>query len=89
VERVTSSTEKGEDDSNELFPMRFIYTSDDLLEAIVSIVNPNASSTFSRVLGWGLIKLELKTPSIFEIRKQYCALHPTHRQLGVDDLQHE
>jgi len=89
VERVTSSSEKGDDDNNDLFPMRFIYTSDDLLEAIISIVNPNASSTFSRVLGWGLIKLELKTPSIFEIRKQYRALHPTHRQLGVDDLQHE
>ena len=50
-----------------------------------ALVNPNAASTFSRVLGWGLIKLNLRTPTLSELRRRYSGLRPDVRQVGLDD----
>lgn len=65
--------------------IRFVYTSEDLLETIMNIPSGNASSTSATLCPWGLLKLEIATPSLHNLRKKYKELHPDNRQIGVDD----
>lgn len=62
--------------------IRFVYTSEDLLETITNIQNSNVSTSMA---GWGLIKMELNTPSLHALRNKYKELTPDVRQIGVDD----
>ena len=36
--------------------------------------------------GWGLVKLQLRTATLTELRDKYKELHPSKRQYGVDDV---
>ncbi len=62
-----------------------MYTCEDLLEAIMSVANPNFSGTFTRIVGYGSVKLNLYTPAMADLREKYAVLHPNTRQIGVDD----
>jgi len=67
------------------FTVRFIFTSEDLLEVILAIKNPNFSGTFTKHVGWNLLQLQLQTPTVEELRSKYRELSPDIRQMGVDD----
>jgi hypothetical protein len=62
--------------------IRFVYTSEDLLETIKSISDPNLGGA----LGWGLVRSNLNTPSLPLLRHKYKELRQDSRQVGVDDL---
>jgi len=59
---------------------RFLFDSDDLLDAISHIESPSNNE------GWGLVKLQLRTATLTELRDKYKELHPSKRQYGVDDV---
>ena len=59
---------------------RFLFDSDDLLDAISHIESPSNND------GWGLVKLQLRTATLTELRDKYKELHPSKRQYGVDDV---
>lgn len=62
--------------------IRFVYTSEDLLETLIAIENTNnLQSRFH----WGVIKPVIKTPSLPSLRIKYKELKPDCRQFGVDD----
>lgn len=71
--------------SDDDFPVRFVYTSEDLLEAVLAIKNPNFSGSHTRLLGWNTVRIQLKTPTILELRAKYRELRPDIRQMGVDN----
>ena len=56
-----------------------------MLETLAAISNPNSSTAFSRIYGWGLIKLDLKTPNLQELRIMFKEFHPKYRHLGIDE----
>mmetsp|Transcript_1502 Transcript_1502/g.2870 ORF Transcript_1502/g.2870 Transcript_1502/m.2870 type:complete len:535 (-) Transcript_1502:364-1968(-) len=62
--------------------IRFVYTSEDLLETITAIDNSNSAHAPFK---WGLIKAVIKTPSLPSLRATYKELKPDSRQIGVDD----
>jgi hypothetical protein len=80
--RDFEQTNKGEE-----FLIRFVYTCEDLLEAIMAISNPNFSGTFTRVLGYGVIRLNLHTPTLKDLQLKYSVLAPDTRQIGMDDVE--
>jgi len=82
-ERKKDSSSGADDAPN--FPVRFVYTSEDLLEVITSVSNPNFSGSYTRIIGWQLTKLHLKTPTVTELRQRYRELSPQIRQMGVDN----
>ncbi len=60
-----------------------LFTVDDMFEALTTIPRPNAST---RVYQTCAIKLELRTPTLQQLRVAFRELHPTHRHLGVDEV---
>ena len=64
---------------------RFLFDSEDLLEAIAAIDSPNHSSNVTRIQSWGMIRVLLKTPDITELRSIFSELHPSMSQIGLDD----
>eukprot|EP01084_Bolivina_argentea_P024219 45159_1 len=74
--------------SSEVLSLRYIYTCEDLLETLANIINPNNQSlSLNQSMRWGLIKLDLHTPNLHDLRLKFKQLHPRYIQLGVyDDL---
>jgi len=80
-------------------PVRFLFDTEDLLDAITSVSTPNFAlanadgggplkpgvGDVARLGGWGMIKVQLKTPSLAELRHTFALLHPRHHQMGVDE----
>ena len=64
--------------------IRFIFDSDDLLDAIKHIDPTNNSK--SNHPNVGQIKLKISTPSMINLRETFAELHPTYMQIGVDDF---
>jgi hypothetical protein len=62
-----------------------LFDSNDLLKAIVRIQSPNNRCNLTNVGSWGLVKVQLKSPSFHELRAQFRDLHPSQRQCSVDD----
>jgi hypothetical protein len=60
-----------------------LFTVDDMFDALTTIPRPNASA---RVYQTCAIKLELRTPTLQQLRVAFRELHPTHRHLGVDEV---
>jgi hypothetical protein len=66
-----------------------VYSSAKLFETCVHIQNQNNTRTANNGASWGLIKLELKTPTKSELRELLNRLDPEVRQVGLDDLNNE
>ena len=66
-------------------PLRFLFDTEDLLDAIVHIESPNRNTAISSSSLWGAVKLQLHTKSMHELQQQYAELAPHHRQIGLDD----
>ncbi|KAL9657094.1 hypothetical protein ABK040_002720 [Willaertia magna] len=62
-----------------------VYDCKKLYETICNITNPN-SSDFINNANWNEIKLELKTPTIKELRILFKELDPEYCQVGLDDF---
>jgi hypothetical protein len=62
--------------------IRFVYTSEDLLETVKSISDSNLGGALS----WGVVHTNLNTPSLPLLRHRYKELRQDSRQVGVDDL---
>jgi Rab-GTPase-TBC domain len=69
-------------DSSSLDALRFVFTSEDFLETLCSIRSPNMRDANTDI---GLIKVQLQTPDIRELRIIYTDLQPEICQYGVDD----
>ena len=82
---AASATAEEEKQCRPRVPVEQVVTSDLLLLHISKINNPNHSGTFSRVIGWGLIKLELKTIEFKELKLMFKELNPEIRQTGLDE----
>eukprot|EP01084_Bolivina_argentea_P319590 554314_1 len=76
--------ESSDSSSSEVLSLRYIYTCEDLLETIANIVNTNNNSLCN--MRWGLIKLDLNTPNLADLRAKFKELHPRYKHLGVDDI---
>lgn len=63
---------------------RFLFDSNDLFGAICRIQSP-ANERSVEGGQWGSIKLQLRTPSLEDLRAKLSELEPTKRQYGVDD----
>lgn len=61
---------------------RFLFDSDDLLEAMGRI---ESAARARHRPSWGVVKVELRTPSLVELRLLFDELEPSKRQYGVDD----
>lgn len=66
--------------------LRFLFDSEDLLDAIARIRTPNYSGSVSHLAEWGLIKVKLKTPTVEQLRVRFSDLHPRNAQIGLDEL---
>lgn len=66
--------------------VRFLYDSEDLLEAVVQVESPNHSCTASKVRPWGLVRVQLRVPTAAELCRKYADLAPRTAQVGTDDL---
>ena len=65
-------------------PARFLFDCEDLLEAVAQIENKNHNSSCAK--SWGMIQLRMMTPAMEELRLTFADVHPTKRQVGLDDL---
>jgi hypothetical protein len=83
-ERARTFAEKGADPTQQN-TRRFLFDSEDLLEAIASIDSPNHSSNVTRIQSWGMVRVLLKTPDVNELRSIFSELHPSMSQIGLDD----
>ena len=83
-ERAREEEEKKRKDSSQS-TRRFLFDSEDLLEAIAAIDSPNHSSNITRIQPWGMIRVLLKTPDVNELREIFSELHPAISQMGLDD----
>lgn len=75
-ERVASPTKIAPSAS-----LRFLFDSEDLLDAMANLESPYLLKE-----GWGLIKLQLRTASLAELRVTFAELAPEKRQWGADDV---
>ncbi|KAJ1456701.1 hypothetical protein M885DRAFT_439393, partial [Pelagophyceae sp. CCMP2097] len=72
-------------------PLRFLFDSDDLLDAIAHIESARPASGATPPLtaaargAWGVLKLQLPTPALAELRVAFADLHWSKRQYGVDE----
>jgi len=84
--QMQASPDSSSSSSSDVLSLRYIYTCEDLLETVANIVNPNSeSSSMQQSMRWGLIKLDLNTPNLQELRLKFKELHPRFKHLGVDD----
>ncbi|ETO33235.1 hypothetical protein RFI_03872 [Reticulomyxa filosa] len=65
--------------------LRYVYTSEDVLDALANIASSN---TGTAATGWGLIKLDLRTSNLQELRRRFKELHPRNKHLGADNELH-
>ncbi|CAM9426908.1 unnamed protein product, partial [Choristocarpus tenellus] len=63
----------------------FLFDSTDLLEAVSAIRSPNRSGFLPVEGEWGLIQVQLRTPTLEELQELYCELAPEVMQVGLDD----
>lgn len=75
-----------ENKEQEDYLIRFVYTSEDLLETLRTISHGNQAGPSSRLVGWGMLKVVLKTSSLHLLRRKYKELRQDNRQVGLDDL---
>ena len=83
-ERAREAEENNNRDSTQN-TRRFLFDSEDLLEAIAAIDSPNHSSNITRIQPWGMIRVLLKTPGINELREIFSELDPAISQIVLDD----
>ena len=83
-ERAREAEENNNRDSTQN-TRRFLFDSEDLLEAIAAIDSPNHSSNITRIQPWGMIRVLLKTPGINELRETFSELDPAISHIGLDD----
>ena len=67
-------------------PARFLFDSEDFLEAVISIPSSNHSQAASGGWLWGLVQLQLRTPTSSAFREMFADLSPAVAQVGVDDV---
>jgi hypothetical protein len=66
----------------------FLFDSSDLLSAVSKIRCPQRTSFLRRIgADWGLMQLQLRTPPLEQLQRDYAELAPRHRQAGLDDVQ--
>eukprot|EP00953_Heterococcus_sp_UTEX-ZZ885_P037627 19323-Heterococcus_DN1.PRE.2 len=66
----------------------FLFDGSDLLSAVSKIRCPQRTSFLRRVgADWGLMQLQLRTPALEQLQRDYAELAPRHRQAGLDDVQ--
>lgn len=64
--------------------VKFLFDSEDLMETIISIRNPNLKAVhIDRYMG--LMKLNVSTLDIERLTKRFAELHISYSQLGLDD----
>lgn len=94
-QRVESSLETSESlsqkqEKDELPKYTGVFGPSNLFEVCIKIQNPNHERSFSpNIVGWGLIKLEIKPLTIKQLRQTFEELDPEVRQVGVDDERKE
>ena len=64
--------------------VRFLFDSEDLLETGIGIRSPNAKAELACQI-MGMIKLHLRTPSLYDLQKKYSDLSQSLTQLGLDE----
>ena len=64
--------------------VRFLFDSEDMFESMIAIRSPNLKPGYEdRIIGQ--IKLNLATPSNFELTKRFSELNPNVLHFGIDD----
>ena len=77
------SATSGADDKPSAKKIRFIFDTEDLLDAVKRIECNNSNSSFSP--NCGLIKLVVSTPTFAALRHRFAELHPSNFHIGLDD----
>jgi len=78
----------GELDEKEMEKIKPVYAPKDFFEALIGIENPTFTplrKTPSSIKGWGLIKVQLHTKSLQEMKTAYKELDAANLHSGVDD----
>jgi len=65
--------------------IRFVYDDNDLLDVLCNISNPNHAATAAKTPQWGLIKVELQTLDLEQLREELREMEPGVLHLGVGD----
>ena len=63
----------------------WLYECEDLLDLLATTPHPNHTSAETLVSSWGLLKLQLATPSHAQLQERFAELAPHERQCGLDD----
>ncbi|CAM9734361.1 unnamed protein product [Ascophyllum nodosum] len=63
----------------------FLFDSADLLDAVSAIRSPNRSEFLPVEGEWGMVQLQLHTPSLEDLQHSYRELSPDLHQAGLDD----
>jgi hypothetical protein len=66
-------------------PVRFLFDSQDLLDALTHVDSGNYSAQVSRSSFWGLVKVQLETPDLPRLQRMFPELNPRYRHMGLDD----
>lgn len=78
----------GELDEKQMEKIKPVYAPKDFFEALISIENPSFTplrKTPSLIKGWGLMKIQLYTKSLQDMKILYKELDPGNSHSGVDD----
>ena len=65
--------------------IRFIFDSEDLLDAMKRIEGTSNVNSTNPTSSYGILKLNLSTPSLSELRSKFSELHPKNFQVGIED----
>ncbi|XP_068719603.1 TBC1 domain family member 19-like isoform X1 [Montipora capricornis] len=79
----------GELDEKQMEKIKPVYAPKDFFEALIGIENPSFTplrKTPSSIKGWGLIKVQLHTKSLHEMKIAYKELDTGNLHSGVDDV---
>lgn len=78
----------GELDEKQMEKIKPVYAPKDFFEALISIENPSFTPLRKiprSIKGWGLVKVQLYTKSLQDMKVVYKELDPGNSQSGVDD----
>lgn len=65
--------------------VKWLYSTDDLLQLLESAEHPNQASHRTGAKSWCLTPLALWTPRLPQLRQMFAELAPSERQNGLDD----
>lgn len=66
--------------------VRFLFDAEDLLEAVVQMRSPNHSAHLTHLRSAGIVQLQLRTPTVEQLRAMMPELAPAQPQVGIDDV---